>query len=313
MDTSNSPDQKRDALKLRVEKLEREKYDLITKVEALKDSCEKQQQEIERNKSKNQRFSDALNTFEQEIKVHKEKRKQEKHKLEKILAKADRLISYFHNGCVVLSKSIGKILHHLLMNLSYDPKEIITTIITEDVQRLYEWIHTLEKNDYLKTKKLFRNISDKVNFYKKIDLNTIKDAYGRISSHLKENNTLAERGEFSMLNATGNNVNTKSRFSVRSVFSNRTNQFESAIDDFNHNILDELNADRVNVDRETITELICRFQERLNMENLGSMPPVLLSDFIQKFKNVAGKLIRSVLLTSDETVNSHAQHCRWNT
>lgn len=309
MESSHSNDLKRDALRQRVEKLEREKFDLTTQLEALKDTCDKQQQEIERNKAKNQRFSEALSNFEQEIRVHKEKRKQEKHNLEKILIKADRLINYFHNGCVVLGKSIGKILHHLLMNLTYDPKEIIASIVTDDVQRLYEWIHSLEKNDYLKAKKLFRNINEKVNFYKKLDLNTIKDAYGRISSFLKENNTLAERGEFSMLNVTGNNAHTKSRFSVRSVFSNRTNQFESVNEDFHHNILDELNADRINIGRETITELICRFQERLGVENLGSMPPILLSDFIQKFKSVAGKLSRPVLLSGYKVVNRDAQHC----
>lgn len=305
MESSHSNDLKRDALRQRVEKLEREKFDLQTQAETLKDTCEKQQLEIERNKVKHQRFSEALNNFEQELKVHKEKRKQEKDNLERILVKADKIITYFHNGCVVMGKAMGKMLHHLLLNLTYDPREMVTAIVTEDVQRLYEWIHSLEKNEYLKKRKLFRQMNEKVNFYKKIDLTTIKDAYSRISSFLKENQQLAERGEFSVLNATHNNINTKSRFSVRSMFSNRTNQYESVNDDFNPNILDELNNDRMVVGRETITELICRFQERIITENYAAMPPVLLSDFIKKFKGLTGGLKRSILFSCHEAVDGN--------
>ena len=288
MESVNSNDMKRDALRQRVEKLEREKFDLTTQLENLNDKCEKQKLEIERNKEKNQRFSEALHNFEQELKVHKDKRKQEKANLERILSKADKIIKYLHNGCVVLGKAMGKMLHHLLLNLSYDPKDMIASIVTEDVQRLYEWIHSLEKNEYLKKRKLFRNMNEKINFYKKIDLNTINDAYGRISSFLRENQQLAERGEFSVLNATHNQINTRSRFSVRSVFSNRTNQYESVNDDFNPNILDELNTERGSMSRESITDLICRFQDRLNTENLAAMPPVLLTDFVKKFRSITG-------------------------
>ena len=306
MESLQSNDLKRDTLRQKVEKLEREKFELMTQLDSFKDTCEKQKQEIERNKQKNQRFSEALNNFEQELKIHKEKRKQEKTNLEKILGKADKAITYFHNGCVVLSKAIGKILHHLLLNLSYDPKEIITSIVTEDIQKLYDWIHSLDKNEYLKKKKFFRQMNEKVNFYKKIDLNTIKDAYARISIFLKENQQLAERGEFSVLNASNNNINTKSRFSLRSVMSNRTSRVESINDEFNTNILDELNVERINTGRESIIELICRFQDKLNTENFAVMSPILLSDFIKKFKGISGKLKRSILFSNAKTFISYS-------
>ena len=231
------------------------------------------------------------------MKAYKDKRQQEKHNLERILSKSDKIISYFYNACTVLSKSIGKILHHLLLNLDYDPKVIVGDIVTDNINKLYEWITSFEKNDYLKKRKIFRKMQEKINFYKKIDISTIKDAYTRLASFLKQNNQLAERGEFSILNATNQNINTMSKFSFnnRSVFSNKTNQFESLHDDFNINILDELNTERGGRNNETLTDLLCRFQNKLSGDSLANMPPAILEDFIKKFKNVTGKLKRCVL------------------
>ena len=234
------------------------------------------------------------------MKAYKNKRQQEKQNLERILSKSDKIISYFYNACTVLSKSIGKILHHLLLNLDYDPKDIVGDIVTDNINKLYEWITSFEKNEYLKKRKIFRKMQEKINFYKKIEIQTIKDAYSRLASFLKQNNQLAERGEFSILNATNQGINTVSRFSFnnRSMFSNRTNQYESVHDDFNMNILDELNTEKGGRTNETLTDLLCRFQSKLNGENLGNMPPVLLNDFIKKFKNVTDNFYGQILKLS---------------
>ena len=238
------------------------------------------------------------------MKAYKNKKQQEKQNLERILSKSDKIISYFHNGCIVLSKSIGKILHHLLLNLDYDPKVIVGDIVTDNISKLYEWITSFEKNEYLKKRKIFRKMQEKINFYKKIETQTIKDAYSRLASFLKQNNQLAERGEFSILNVTNQGLNTVSRFSFnnRSMFSNRTNQFESVNEDFNMNILDELNVEKGGRTNESLPDILCRFQNKLNGENLGTMPPVLLNDFIKKFKTVTGRFKRQLLRSSVETV-----------
>ena len=42
-----------------------------------------------------------------------------------MLYRCHKIIDYFYNASVILGKQIGKILHHLLLNMDYDLKDII--------------------------------------------------------------------------------------------------------------------------------------------------------------------------------------------
>jgi len=169
--------------------------------------------------------------------------------LEKIILKANKLINYFHNAAEVLGKQMSQILHHLLMQIEYDMKNITAKIVTSDVNTLYDWIRSFDNNEYLKKRKIFQNMGPKINFYKKLEIPTLQKAYNRLFSFLKENDRLGERGEFSILNTTGANFLGKSHSKLllnRSIMSNSKLGLESMNE--GNNILDELDEEKKKLD-----------------------------------------------------------------
>lgn len=88
------------------------------------------------------------------------------------------------------------------MNVDYDIKDLMQKITTEDISQIHDWINWYEKNEFLRKKKLFRNMTDKLNFYKKLEIPQLQDAYNRLINFLRQNDRLAEKGEFSMLNVS---------------------------------------------------------------------------------------------------------------
>lgn len=60
------------------------------------------------------------------------------------MRKADRVINYFHNAAVVLGKEMGKILHHLVLQLDYDMKAIPNKIVKDNIDKLYSLIRSFE-------------------------------------------------------------------------------------------------------------------------------------------------------------------------
>ena len=239
-----------------------------------------------------------MTDFQEEVKRYKEKTKTERENLEKVLIKADKVTTYLYNSALMLSKSLGKVLHNLLMNVDYDVKDIVSKIMTEDISKIYEWTHWFEKNEYLKRHKLFRNMNEKLGFYKKMEVPLLQDAYNRISNFLRQTDRLADRGEFSILNASQANFFNKSRVSVnRSVFSNKNHSMQ---DDVQLNILDELNneGNGGNLRNENLSELLSRLEAKLTNEPLLTMPPVLVNDSLKKFQTLTEKFTASVLLIS---------------
>ena len=89
----------------------------------------------------------------------------------------------------------------------------------------------------------------KINFYKKLEIQTLQKAYNRLYGFLKESERLGERGEFSILNVTGANFLGKSTSRLqfnRSIISNRTLGMDSIND--GNNILDALNDEKRQMD-----------------------------------------------------------------
>lgn len=270
-------------LKKKVDQLEKDKFDLNNEIERLNEKLQRKSTEIERNKNKTKQYHESINTLGIELKKYKEKHRKEKRNLEKLIFKSDKIINYFHNASVQLGKSIGKMLHHLLIHLEFNMKEIPSKIVNNDISKLYDWIRTLEKNEYLKVRKIFRGMSDKLNFYKKLEIPVLQNAYNRIHSFLKQNEQLAERGEFSMLNATGMNSHLMSR--SRSRFLGN----ESMMSNFKwgESVMDSkiLETEKRS---DSIPESLCHFHDVLVLKNLHNLTPVLLTDFMKKFKKVIG-------------------------
>jgi hypothetical protein len=162
------------------------------------------------------------------------------------------------------------------------------------VSKIHEWIHWFEKNDYLKRHKLFRNMNDKLGFYKKLEIPLLQDAYLRLSNFLRQNDRLADRGEFSILNTSQANFFNKSRVSMnRSVFSNKNQSMQDDLG-YNMNILDELNNDGnlINFKRDSLPEILSKITEKLTTEPLTTMSPMAVNDSIKKLQVLIGKFIR---------------------
>lgn len=233
--------------------------------------------------------------FQENINAYKAKLKGERESLEKVILKSDKVINYLYNAAIELAKSVGKILHNLVLSIDYDMKEILRKIAVEDMTKVHEWIQWFERNDYLKKNKIYRGMSDKLNFYRKLEIPVLQDAYGRILKRLREGERLAERGEFSMLNLSQANFVNKSVVSTnKSVISNKN---ESMHADGNMiNILDELNNDNglVNPRKETVAEAIARLHEKINADSLVQLTPPVLAESIKKIQGVAGRLNRQV-------------------
>jgi hypothetical protein len=180
------------------------------------------------------------------------------------------------------------------MNVDYDMKDILSKVLTEDVSKIHEWIHWYEKNDYLKRHKLFRGMNEKLNFYKKLEVPLLQDAYTRLSNFLRQNDKLADRGEFSILNTSQANFFNKSRVSMnRSVFSNKNQSMQEELG-YNMNILDELNNDGnlLNFKRDSLPDILTKLTEKLTNEPLMAMPTTVIDDSIKKLQIFVGKIIR---------------------
>lgn len=54
------------------------------------------------------------------------------------------------------------------MNLDYDIKKIISQIVPKDLKPLHEIIRTFENNEFFRTKSLFSNMNNKINFFKNL-------------------------------------------------------------------------------------------------------------------------------------------------
>ena len=226
--------------------------------------------------------------------MYKEKIKAERDNLESIVKKSDKVISFLHNSTLELSKSIGKILHNLVLNVDFDMKDILKKIATEDIKEIHNWIQFFERNEYLKKNKIYRKMSDKLNFFKKLEIPALQDAFNRISNILKNGEKLAQKGEFSILDITNRGNINASIISAQTNRSNAQNRNESLQLEYPINILDELSNDNgmVNVKKETLAELISRLVDKTNNETLNQMNPNQIMESIKKIQLVTGFVIR---------------------
>lgn len=244
-------------------------------------------------KKEKQEFAEKIRDFQEDVKKYKEKIKAERESLEKILLKSDKVIAFLHNSSIELAKSIGKILHNLLSNVDYDMKDILKKIAVEDISKIHDWIQWFERNEFLKKNKIYRNMNEKLNFYKKLEIPVLQDAFGRISKALKMGEKLAEKGEFSMLNVSQANFINKSVISTnRSMLSNKNESMH--MDPYTTNILDELNNEGalINTKRETLQEIASRLMEKINTENLSQMSISSINDSIKKMQSAVGWITR---------------------
>lgn len=258
---------------------------------------------MNRMKNQQQQMLKEVSEFQDQMKKYKDRIKMDREVYEKLLFKSDKLINFLYNGSITLSKTIGKIMHHLLLKIPFDMREITGKLVTEDVSKLHEWVLGFEKSEFLKKAKIYRNIGDKILFYKKLELPLLQDAYNRIYEFLRPIEPLADKGEYSVLNTTSTNLHNGS-ISRMSFSKNVHSSKLIENDEYNANILDELNNPEIGAKKETLTELLVRFSEKLGAETITDMPPVLLEDFIKKFQSTVDSFHSRIVSISLEPKNN---------
>ena len=91
-------------------------------------------------------------------------------------------------------------LYNLVFKIDFNFKGIVNELIKYDNKEMYDYVHHLEKNEFLKKNKMLRKMHEKVHFYEKLELGKYKKAYNKIASSLKDIETMGQRGEISILN-----------------------------------------------------------------------------------------------------------------
>lgn len=255
----------------------------------------KKNAQITSYKKEKQEFAQKIKEFQKDVQSYKERIKTEKSDLELIVKKSDKVITYLGESTVELAKSMGKILHDLVLNVDLDIKEALKKVMPEDISQIHDWIKFFERNDYLKKNKLYRKMNEKLNFLKKLEIPILQKAFNRISESLKAGDKLGMKGEFSILNATTSKVPINaSTLSNQTNKSNLQNKNESLQLEYPMNILDELNNENalINAKKETVPEIIARLQDKTNNETLNQLTPGQIMDSMKKMQSFMGELMR---------------------
>ena len=237
-------------------------------------------------KKEKQEFAQKIKEFQKDVQSYKERIKAEKNDLELIVKKSDKVITYLGESTIELAKSMGRILHDLVLNVDLNIKEALKKVMPEDISQIHDWIKFFERNDYLKKNKLYRKMNEKLNFLKKLEIPILQKAFNRISESLKSGDKLGMKGEFSILNATSSKVVqvNASTLSNQTNKSNLQNKNESLQLEYPMNILDELNYDK----KETVPDLIARLQDKTNNEALNQLTPGQITDAMKKIQLFMG-------------------------
>ena len=298
-----------DKLQKKVQELEVGCFEKEEKIQTLTEELSKSKELSLKYRETNSNYKKAIDEIQEEVKQHRKKYRDERDNLEKILLKSDKVVSFLYNATVTLAKSVGKVLHNLLLNIDYDMKDILSKIFIEDVSKVHEWILFFEKNEFLKKHRIFRNMGDKLGFYKKLEIPLLQDAYGRISKTLKQGDKLADRGEFSGLNSSQVTMFNKSRISFnKSMVSVRDKSLQEE-GGFGGNILDELNVDSQIIcsRKENTSEFLAMVLQSLESDVFQNISLTTISDIVRKTQLVAEKVqagIQSLTLDT-KNVSSH--------
>ena len=253
----------------------------------------KKNTQIENYKKEKKKTSETIMTFKEQYKKYQESHKTEQINIERIISKSDSVITYLHNAALELARSVSKVLHGLISKAEFNMMDILDKIVTVDMKKIHEWTIWFHRNEFLKKHKIFRNMNEKLNFYKKLEFPTLQKAYNRILEALKPSETLADKGEFSILDRSEINIMNQSVLS-KNTSVNSTKNKSMEFGNYTVNILDELSENHASVlKRDSISALVTRLSNCITGENLSQMSHGALTDCIKKLQTVSGNLKRA--------------------
>ena len=188
-------------------------------------------------------------------------------------------------------KTLGKVLYNLVFKIDFNFKGIVNELIKYDNKEMYDYVHHLEKNEFLKKNKMLRKMHEKVHFYEKLELPKYQKAYTKIANSLKDTENMGQRGELSYLNDnpmfTGNTLNmsrnrsilTRGQFSMNDSINQDQSQF---------NLLDGLDSQIINTSMvqrpQNLLDMVQRLTEKFKLERFADLNFVSIELFVKKLK-----------------------------
>lgn len=182
-------------------------------------------------------------------------------------------------------------MYNLVFKIDFNFKGIVNELIKYDNKEMYDYVHHLEKNEFLKKNKMLRKMHEKVHFYEKLELGKYKKAYSKIASSLKDIETMGQRGEISVLNegsvlyGTGLNMSRNHSLLKRGQFSmnDSINQDQSQF-----NLLDGLDSQIINTSMvqrpQNLLDQMQRITEKFKMDKFSELNFVSTELFVKKLR-----------------------------
>lgn len=230
--------------------------------------------------------------------------------LHSILRTCEKIIEYFYHSSRVFIKTLGKVLYNLVFKVDFNFKGIVSELIKYDNKEMYDYVHHLEKNEFLKKNKMFRKMQEKVHFYEKLELPKYQKAYQKIAFSLKDVENIGKQGDLSRLNENsmfmGNNLNMSRNRSV--LTRNQHSMNESINQDMSHfNLLDALDSKNINTSMvqrpQNILDLMQRMFDKFKTDKFNDLNFVSVELFVKKLKEFIGVFEENIVTINVDPKN----------
>lgn len=237
--------------------------------------------------------------------------------LHSVLKTCEKIIDYFYHSCRVFIKTLGKVLYNLVFKIDFNFKSIVTDLIKYDNKEMYDYVHRLEKNEFLKKNKIMRKMHDKVHFYEKLELSKYQKAYQKISTSLKNIENLGQRGELSYLNENSMYMNPLNMSRNRSVLTRgHYSMNESINQDMSQvNFLDGLDS-QMNTSvvhrPQNLLDIAQLFTEKMRNHKFTDMTFVTVELLVKKVKEFV-KLFEEGVVTLNVDPKNRNEHVKLKT
>lgn len=234
-----------------------------------------------------------------------------------MLKTCEKIIDYFYHSCRVFIKTLGKVLYNLVFKIDFNFKSIVTDLIKYDNKEMYDYVHRLEKNEFLKKNKIMRKMHDKVHFYEKLELSKYQKAYQKISTSLKNIENLGQRGELSYLNENSMYMNPLNMSRNRSVLTRGNYSMNESInqDMSQINFLDGLDS-QMNTSvvhrPQNLLDIAQMFTEKMRNSKFTDMTFMTVELLVKKVKEFV-KLFEEGVVTLNVDPKNRNEHVKLKT
>lgn len=197
-----------------------------------------------------------------------------------------------------------------MFKIDFNFKTVMTDLTKYDSQKIYDYVHHLEKNEFLKKNKMMRKMHEKVHFYQKLELDKYQKAYQKISTNLKETEVFGKRGELSYLNDNSMVVNNTMNMSKnKSILQKNQNSLNESInqDTSQMNFLDGLDSHIMNTSviqrQQSILDIIQNLKDKFKTDKFNDLNFISVEMFFKHVKEFISHLEESIVTLNIDPTN----------